>query len=199
MENKGYTRREFFSIPAKIAAAYGLSKIVGCATPKLTGRDFNALELNLVLTGVDTKEYNNVPANIGATRRVFMGTGNKYQMFFDDKEKKELVSKATPYWKPLPVTEGTVDEGGARVQGLEYVALKIDKKTADDILRNAVGRDEPGQKQVTPELWATLSNGKTEDGEATRYWVIATIPSGYTPRKPDEKKKPAEEKKAEKK
>jgi hypothetical protein len=148
---------------------------------------FNHTDIYFVMTGVDTAEFQNVPANIGASRAVYVGKGAVLGDNVNFTQKEKLLRMARDAWKPYTVTQGVVQAGGGRIQGLEYTALEILKDTAAKIVGGGIGADVPGQKRITGDIWSASVDGKKENGEMSRYFLTAVKPAGYDVPKADKK------------
>ena len=149
---------------------------------------FNHTDLYMVLTGVDTAEFQNVPANIGASKPLYLGKGQKYADKFTDEQKEAIVRKAHDAFTPYAVTRGVVQAGGGRLVGIEATCLEIDLKKAGELVGDGITAPANGFKSVSKTYFGELTDGKKENGEASRAFVTAVTPSGYNLPAPEVKK-----------
>lgn len=165
---------------------------------------FNHTDLYMGLTGTDTAEFQNVPANIGASKQLYLGKGEKHADKFTFEQKESIVRKARDAWRPYEVTQGVVQAGGGRIVGLEETAIEVGLDLAAKLLgftetRGADGKtvtgvtgtgivDMPtGYKNVNADLWLRMRNSNPADGEVSRGFVTAVAPNGYDFPKADKK------------
>lgn len=147
--------------------------------------NYKNMKFYLVLTGVDTEEFQNVPGNIGGTRPLDAVTGAYLVEKLGEKRAYEIMSKAAPVeeYKGTPVSRGNVQAGGGRLaMGTAYEITMAD---AAKLVGEGLGR-------LTKDLYKKVTNGNKKDGEMYRAFVIAETCKGYDLPKPAEK--PAEKK-----
>jgi len=150
----------------------------------LTGaqRDnYKNMKFNLVLTGVDTKEFGNVPGNIGGTKPLEQVTGEQL-MILGEQRAYEIMSKIVPVEKytGCAVTRGTVQAGGGRLVGMDN-AYEITLAEAKKIVGSGLGR-------LTKDAYKNMTDGKWDNGEMSRAYLVAETCKGYDLPKPAVKK-----------
>jgi hypothetical protein len=143
--------------------------------------NYDNMKFYLVLTGVDTAEFRNVPGNIGGTRALPPVTGEYLVKALGEKRAYEIMSKAVPVeaYNGMPVSPGDIMAGGGRLA--IGSAHEITMADARKIVGRGIGR-------LTENLYRTVTNGKKEDGEMSRAFVVAETCKGYALPRPDEKK-----------
>lgn len=150
---------------------------------------FDHLDVYMVLSGVDTAQFQNVPANLGAVHPLFVGKGAAIKDHLSFEAKDALIRKAREAWRAYGVTPGTVQEGGGRLVRLEETTVEINKDTTGKIVGEGIQASQPGYKNVSKDLWARSTNRDLKDGEMFQYFLTAVKPSeGYDLPKPAETK-----------
>jgi hypothetical protein len=149
---------------------------------------FNHMDIYMIGTGVDTAEFSNVPANIGASKPLYVGKGAKVAEHLSFEIKESLVRKARDAWANYAVTKGTVQEGGARIIGLDSNCVDISKDIAAKIVGEGIPAAGEGYKGMSKDLWTRANDGKTANGELSRYRLTAVKPMGYDLPKPADEK-----------
>ncbi len=147
--------------------------------------NYKNMKFRLVLTGVDTEEFQNVPGNIGGTKPLDAVTGEYLVKALGEKRAYDIMSKAAPVeaYNGMPVSRGNVQAGGGRLAiGNAYEITLADAKK---IVGDGLGR-------LTKDAYAKVTNGSKKDGEMSRAFVVAETCKGYDLPKPAEK--PAEKK-----
>jgi hypothetical protein len=149
---------------------------------------FNHLDIYMIGTGVDTAEFSNVPANIGASKPLYVGKGAKVAKHIDFATKEAIVRKARDAWASYAVSKGTVQEGGARLIGLDDTSVIIGKDIAEKLVGEGIAAPGEGYKAMGKDLWARANDGNTANGELSRYRLTAVKPDSYDLPKPADKK-----------
>lgn len=149
---------------------------------------FNHTDLYMVLTGVDTAEFQNVPANIGASKPLYLGKGQKYADKFTFEQKETIMRKARDAWTPYAVTQGVVQAGGGRLIGIEATCMEIEKAKAAELVGDVITAPADGFKDVSKKYFGELTDGKKPNGEISHCFVTAVRPNGYDLPAPEVKK-----------
>lgn len=144
--------------------------------------NYKNMKFNLVLTGVDTKEFGNVPGNIGGTKPLEQVTGEQIVNVLGEQRGYELMSKIVPVeqYTGCAVTRGTVQAGGGRLVGMDK-AYEITLSEAKKIVGNGLGR-------ITKEAYKNMTDGNKDNGEMSRAYLFAETCRGYDLPKPAVKK-----------
>ena len=133
---------------------------------------FDNLDLYVVFTGVDTKEFQNVPANLGAVRPLYAlkGKDARDKLPDDFKLREKYVLSALYEWKQHGVSKGSIQEGGGRIQGLDRLMV-IDKDTAGKFVGDGLVARSDDEASLSKDLWAACTDGKWENGEFRSYFA----------------------------
>ncbi|MEM4246954.1 MAG: hypothetical protein QXR48_01730 [Candidatus Woesearchaeota archaeon] len=135
---------------------------------------YKKMEFYVGFTGVNTEEYKNAPGNVGITRPLDKVTGQKLVECIGEQRAYQLMSQLKPVeeYKGLPVTKGPAEEGGQRIVCLENVAVEMTLDEAKAVVGDKLGR-------LTKQRLEELTDGKKQNGEMYKAWLIAETCKGY--------------------